>query len=509
MLRQSATAALFYLSLIPAMPAGAQQSPAGSPGQIFDYGGGARALAMGGAFTAVAGDAESIAYNPAGLALLSAPEATLMHQQLFGGASYDMIDYARNYKRIPGSWGAEIIRFGVSGAQGRDALNNPTGSFSWSETALDLASGLRGRLLPDLSLGADMRLDMRSLANASDTLYGASLGAQYGPLFNGKAMLGMTVHNLAKFAQGRTSDSLPTTVNLGASYRLFAPLLLAFDVSQSGMLNVGGEYTLGFAALRAGYGSDGISFGAGLTFKKNLSFDVAMLENSNLGLAERASLTYRFRSRKKAANHLSDFAEARVKAALKELQNRRYVAASTDFQAAIGLDWETSAGWRDMARRLKILIDAMNLENHPEDQKALAENSEAAALGSKAVGAYLDRRESDAMVYADVAAGASGRAAAFMALLDGLSAATRQEVVGRDIMDPKSFIADRMAAMLDDIYRRKFAAAEELGREAALVSPDDAAIWMRLGSAYFADNNTTQARQAWAKSLALAPNGKL
>jgi len=498
---------IFLFLAVLAESARAQQLPAGSPGQIFDYGGGARALAMGGAFTAVAGDAESIAYNPAGLALLSAPEATLMHQVLFGGASYDMIDYARNYHRVPGSWGAELIRFGVSGAQGRDALNNPTGSFSWAETALDLASGVRGWLLPDLSLGGDIRLDQRSLANASDTLYGASFGAQYGPLFSGKMMLGLTLDNTVKFSQGKTSDSLPTTASLGASYRVFSPLLLALDVSQSGMVNIGGEYVLGFAALRAGYGDDGISFGAGITFRKNLSFDVAMLENSTLGMAERASITYRFISRK-APSKLSSFAGDRVALALQELKERRYEAASTDFQAAIGLDWENSASWRATAQRLKLLVNAMDLADHPEDQKVLAEDNAAAILGSKAVEAYLDRREADAMVFAHVAAGTSGRAVPYMDLLDSLSSVTHQAVVGRDIMDTQSFTADRMAAMLDDIYRRRFAAAEELGREAVLISPDNAEAWMRLGSAYFADNNTALARLAWTKSLALNPSNE-
>ena len=44
----------------------------GQPGDIFNYAASGRASAMGGAYTALASDASSIYYNPAGLGLVRA-----------------------------------------------------------------------------------------------------------------------------------------------------------------------------------------------------------------------------------------------------------------------------------------------------------------------------------------------------------------------------------------------------------------------------------------------------
>ncbi len=67
---------------------------------------GARPAAMGGAYTALGADAESIAYNPAGIALATCPNLSLMHNQWFEGIALDYIGLA-----VPTGIGS----FGVSG----------------------------------------------------------------------------------------------------------------------------------------------------------------------------------------------------------------------------------------------------------------------------------------------------------------------------------------------------------------------------------------------------------
>lgn len=57
-------------------------------GSFMENGGGARALAMGGAFTAVASDPSATFWNPAGLATVTGQELLLMHSERFG----DLID---------------------------------------------------------------------------------------------------------------------------------------------------------------------------------------------------------------------------------------------------------------------------------------------------------------------------------------------------------------------------------------------------------------------------------
>lgn len=88
-------------------------------GAFMDDGGGARALAMGGAFTAVADDPSAAYWNPAGLSFATGRELMLMHSERFG----DLID--RDYAAYvqPVNWsllggddagvGVSLIRLGV------------------------------------------------------------------------------------------------------------------------------------------------------------------------------------------------------------------------------------------------------------------------------------------------------------------------------------------------------------------------------------------------------------
>lgn len=82
-------------------------------GAFMDDGGGARALAMGGAFTAVADDPSATYWNPAGLAGTEGRNLLLMHSERFGDLiDRDFVAYAQ-----PADWsllGGEDGAFAVS-----------------------------------------------------------------------------------------------------------------------------------------------------------------------------------------------------------------------------------------------------------------------------------------------------------------------------------------------------------------------------------------------------------
>lgn len=88
-------------------------------GTFMENGGGARALAMGGAFTAVADDPSATFWNPAGLTGLESNEILIMHSERFG----DLIDRDFASYVQPVDWsvfggessgvGISIIRLGV------------------------------------------------------------------------------------------------------------------------------------------------------------------------------------------------------------------------------------------------------------------------------------------------------------------------------------------------------------------------------------------------------------
>ncbi len=88
-------------------------------GSFMENGGGARALGMGGAFTAVANDPSATFWNPAGLASMPDRELLLMHSERFG----DLIDRDFIAYTQPVNWslfggpsagiGVSVIRLGI------------------------------------------------------------------------------------------------------------------------------------------------------------------------------------------------------------------------------------------------------------------------------------------------------------------------------------------------------------------------------------------------------------
>ena len=73
--------------------------------QVF-YGGTARFMSMGGAFTALGGDISSLSQNPAGLGVFRSSEITLTPQLMYNktSASFNGIteDYLYNFQSEPG-----------------------------------------------------------------------------------------------------------------------------------------------------------------------------------------------------------------------------------------------------------------------------------------------------------------------------------------------------------------------------------------------------------------------
>lgn len=97
-------------------------APAGATkyaGAFMENGGGARALAMGGAFVAVADDPSAVFWNPAGLATTEGRQLLLMHAERFGDLiDRDFVSYTQpvDWSLLGGEEGGvglSVIRLGI------------------------------------------------------------------------------------------------------------------------------------------------------------------------------------------------------------------------------------------------------------------------------------------------------------------------------------------------------------------------------------------------------------
>jgi hypothetical protein len=502
-------ALLLSFLLGPAAATVSAQSGPAAAGQIFDFGAGARGAALGGAYTAAVHDATSLDYNPAGLGLLPERQLQLMHAPLYGGAAFDSLAYVQNFKSVPGGWGVRALHLGVAGVEGRDALNAPAGSFSYSETALGYGFGVRGVFLPELSLGAGIKYLRRALGTASDSQMGADLGAQYGPVWNDRLTFGLSIRDAVSRSAGNTSEKLPTAIRAGAAWRIAKPFLATLELGDDGAARAGLEYDAGFAALRVGYQPEGFAFGGGIGIGRAMTVDLAMLNSAQLGFTERVSLTAHFGAGK--PKKLSILASSYLQNGLAELEQRRYVEASVSIDRALGVDPGVGGGdWKRRAARLHDLVQGMNLAESEKARAELAEDGPAGHLAQRAVQRLLAEDDAEAMLLSEVAAGAGPRDSAYWRLMNSLSRVTRQTITRENVIAPGAFVQERLKRAYDAIYARRYDAAVRACREALLIDPTDALAWTRLGSAHFAAGEKAPAREAYEKALAYEPgNDKL
>lgn len=272
---------------------------------------GARALGMGGAYTAVAEDVSAMGWNPAGLSGLAKKELGVTHAELALGSRFDFIGYA--HPTSQGTLGAGLLRLDQGKLEGRDAAGKPTAGFGASDTALTVSCA---RKAGDVArVGANVRLIQSSLGSASAQTVALDLGAlrEFSAVGPGRPRLGVSIQNIGpglRFLDKR--DDLPLATVVGLGYRLPIGMILALDVrhrpnSRQTEVAVGTEYAIlsGFA-LRGGYGSSRAAAGgtgvaalggiaAGFGFKAgSYDLDYSITPMGELGQAQRFSLGCRF-----------------------------------------------------------------------------------------------------------------------------------------------------------------------------------------------------------------------
>jgi len=267
---------------------------AGEAGTSEQVATGPRAVALGGAFTAIADDASAIYWNPAGLALLGHQEISAHHAALFGS---DITDNFLTFALPLSPRVATALDWYHSG------LDDP--ELDFAENRFDLA--VAARLGSRLSAGITGKFLTRSIdLDGSSVRDGRGVGLDVGVL--AEPVPGWTVGLLGQdlfdtrltYSRGLGSaTAYPRTLRLGMAYALRPQMRLAADVDDRWH---GGVEILPIPrfALRAGVqksrtSGEGTlwSLGGGATFGA-FRFDYAYESHPVLGGTSHLGLTTAF-----------------------------------------------------------------------------------------------------------------------------------------------------------------------------------------------------------------------
>lgn len=307
---------LFSLAVALLCSTGSAHAASGYAGEFLSLGAGARSLALGSAYVAIADDATAGYWNPAGLVALEGRQAHLMHAERFEGlVQHDFAALARPGQRLHGM-ALSLIRVGVGNIHfteledpGRPigADNRPL--IASTEQSADYAFYLSGgrRFGSRLALGLSAKTIYRQIASISAYGFGFDLGARF-QLRPGIA-LAANLRDLTTtpiFWNTDVTDRIQPSLLVGLAYAL--PLAggqtTAVIAGRSGgdatdntdrtALNAGVEYRHRYIALRAGIEAGRQSLGLGLTPLDNFDLDLAYLQHDELAATYQFSASFRF-----------------------------------------------------------------------------------------------------------------------------------------------------------------------------------------------------------------------
>ncbi|HHE55761.1 MAG TPA: PorV/PorQ family protein [Caldithrix abyssi] len=307
--------------------------------QFLKIGPSARALGMGGAFTAIDDDISLLHWNPAGLARLTANEALFTHTNWIAGTNYDYMAVGIKIYNV-GTIALMVSAFN-SGDMDVRTVDMPDGTGEKFNTS-DLMIGLSfaRNLTNRFSIGGSVKYIHQRLWHMSASTVAIDIGTLFTTPFYG-IRLGASMSNFGpkmrldgrdiKFAQDPDPReegnvefvnaqyemlyySIPLNFQLGLAKDFnFGPknrLTLALDAVHPNdnyeAVNVGTEIALqNMIFLRAGYKSlfqkdseEGVTLGAGLNYRLYstvvLKIDYAYEDFGVLNNVQRFSLALRF-----------------------------------------------------------------------------------------------------------------------------------------------------------------------------------------------------------------------
>ncbi len=187
--------------------------------QFLKIGAGARAIGMGGAYTALATDILSIYWNPAGLARINgAGEAIFNHAEWLADTDYDFAAFSLNAGNL-GSFGFHVVSFRTPEEPVR-TVRNPEGTGQlWDANSISLGATFSRNLTDRFSIGITAKYVQESLFNVTARGAAFDLGVMYDTPFE-NVTLGAAISNFGTKMQLDGRDLFfnedPATAGTGA-----------------------------------------------------------------------------------------------------------------------------------------------------------------------------------------------------------------------------------------------------------------------------------------------------
>lgn len=308
-------------------------------GQFLKLGAGARAAAMGEAYTAVADEATAVYWNPAALTQVPARSITMMHAEYVSQVFYDYAGFAIKHKHAPIGWGVGVQYLNAGSILETDQNGDEIGYFRPNDTAVLFGIGYgKSKNEHDdakgFAVGATAKYIRSKIRMTAETA-AFDLGALSPEYFDGRIRLAAAAQNLSgRVKYIRDSDRLPVAYKLGLKLRPHPFWIVSLegvypnDTQAYGCAGTEAEFQILDSvrvALRAGFSSKsiedsdgfyGLSGGAGIkllalhmddahlykspdfrehmSVRAYLSFDYAFTPMGRLGELHRASMSLHF-----------------------------------------------------------------------------------------------------------------------------------------------------------------------------------------------------------------------
>lgn len=304
--RPSSVILLFFL-LHFLSPVGAHAEPGATSLEFLRIPQGARAVAMGGAYTAVVRDATSMYWNPAGLGFVRSSQVTFQNNQYIADISQNYLAMA--LPTYIGTWGfsanvltiEDIERTTLTSGQAGQTL----GFFGARDIAVDMGWG--AEVMVGVSLGASARFITSRIYDEEGTTMTGDVGVQFKPL--DRWTIGVALKNYGgDIRYNRVKEPLPRSLRVGTAFRFLSRqnLIVSMELNKVRyddlFMNFGVEYTFfKHLSLRGGYSleykdvKEGLTGGIGVRVGF-IDADYAFIPFGLFGDTHRFSLTFRFGS---------------------------------------------------------------------------------------------------------------------------------------------------------------------------------------------------------------------